>query len=59
MPSDKLWLIVGDFNLIRRQEDRNKIGGDINLILKFNESISNLDLVEIPLHGLSFTWSNK
>jgi hypothetical protein len=59
MPSDKLWLIFGDFNLIRGQEDRNKIGGDINLMLKFNEAISNLDLVEIPLHGLSFTWSNK
>jgi hypothetical protein len=28
-------------------------------MLKFNEAISNLDLVEIPLHGLSFTWSNK
>jgi hypothetical protein len=26
MPSDKLWLIVGDFNLIRRKEDRNKLG---------------------------------
>jgi hypothetical protein len=24
-------------------------------MLKFNEAISNLDLVEIPLHGLSFT----
>jgi hypothetical protein len=59
MPSNKLWLIVGDFNLIRRQEDRNKAGGDINLMLKFNEAISNLDLVEVPLHSLSFTWSNR
>jgi endonuclease/exonuclease/phosphatase family metal-dependent hydrolase len=59
MPSDKLWLLVGDFNLIRRSEDRNKPGGDINLMLKFNEAISNLDLVEIPLHGLSYTWSNR
>jgi hypothetical protein len=47
MPSDKLWLLVGDFNLIRRPEDRNKPGGDINLMLKFNEAISNLDLIEI------------
>jgi hypothetical protein len=28
-------------------------------MLKFNEAISNLDLVEIPLRGLSFTWSNR
>jgi hypothetical protein len=27
MASDKLWLIVVDFNLIRRSEDRNKVGG--------------------------------
>jgi endonuclease/exonuclease/phosphatase family metal-dependent hydrolase len=59
MPSDKLWLLVGDFNLIRRPEDRNKAGGDINLMLKLNEAISNLDLVEIPLHGLLYTWSNR
>jgi hypothetical protein len=59
MPSDKLWLLVGDFNLIRRPEDRNKVGGDINLMLKFNEAISNLDLIEIPLHGLTYTWSNR
>jgi hypothetical protein len=59
MPLDKLWLLVGDFNLIRRPEDRNKAGGDINLIMKFNEATSNLDLVEISFHGLAYTWSNK
>jgi predicted XRE-type DNA-binding protein len=28
-------------------------------MMKFNEAISNLDLMEIPLHDLSFTWSNR
>jgi hypothetical protein len=28
-------------------------------MLNFNEAISALDLLEIPLHGLSFTWSNR
>jgi hypothetical protein len=28
-------------------------------VLKFNEAISQLDLMEIPLHGLSFTWLNR
>jgi hypothetical protein len=59
MPSDKLWLIVGDFNLTRRPENRNIAGGDLNLMLKFNEAINQLNLMEIPLHGLSFTWSNR
>jgi exonuclease III len=27
MPSEKLWLIVGDFNLIRRPKNRNVAGG--------------------------------
>jgi hypothetical protein len=51
MPLDKLWLIVAkkiEINL-----------GDINLMLQFNEANSNLDLLEVPLHGMSFTWSNK
>jgi hypothetical protein len=28
-------------------------------MLKFNEAISNLDLIEIPLHRLTYTWSNR
>jgi hypothetical protein len=59
MPSDRLWLIVGDFNLTRRPENRNIARGDLSLMLKFNEAISQLDLMEIPLHGMSFTWSNR
>jgi hypothetical protein len=27
MPTEKLWLIVGDFNLMRRPENRNIAGG--------------------------------
>jgi len=28
-------------------------------MLLFNEAISSLGLVEIPLHGSRFTWTNK
>lgn len=28
MPEDMKWLVVGDFNLIRRPENRNKPGGN-------------------------------
>jgi hypothetical protein len=27
MTDDQPWLVVGDFNLIRRLENRNKLGG--------------------------------
>ena len=59
MPDDIDWLIIGDFNLIRRPEVRNKEGGDANEIYLFNETISRLGLVELPLVGRHFTWTNK
>jgi hypothetical protein len=30
MPDDFDWLVVGDFNLYRKPEDRNKARGDVN-----------------------------
>lgn len=59
MPSDIDWLIVGDFNLYRNLEDRNNPGADYNEMLLFNEAISKLGLVELPLKGKRFTWTNK
>ena len=58
MPEDMDWIIMGDFNFIRALEDRNRPGGDINDMLLFNEAINNLGLVELPLKGRQFTWSN-
>lgn len=59
MPDNTDWLIVGDFNLIRKPENRNRPGGDLTEIGLFNEAISSLDLTGITLHGKQFTWSNK
>lgn len=53
-----LWLLVGDFNLIRSLENRNKPGGNALGMFQFNEVINLLGLVEIPLKGRNFTWSN-
>jgi hypothetical protein len=53
------WLIIGDFNLIRRASDRNKPGGNIQDMLKFNAAISNLRLEELQLVDNKFTWTNK
>lgn len=59
MPDEVDWLIVGYFNLLRRPEDRNREGADVNEMFLFNEAISKLGLVELPLHGRHFTWTNK
>jgi hypothetical protein len=58
MPVDMDWLIMGDFNFIRKPSYRNKPGGDLNGMILFNEAISNLGLVELPLKGRKYTWSN-
>ena len=51
--------MVGDFNLIRKPENRNRPGGDDNEMLLFIEAISALGLIELPLHGKKYTWINK
>jgi exonuclease III len=58
MPDDADWIIMGDFNFIRKPSDRNRPGGDINGMMLFNDAISNLGLVELPLKGRNYTWSN-
>jgi hypothetical protein len=51
MPDNQPWLIVGGFNLIRRPKNRNKSGGDNNMMMAFNEAISKLGIIELPLAG--------
>jgi hypothetical protein len=55
MPEETDWLVIGDFNLIRRQSDRNKPGGNLQDMLNFNAAISNLRLEELRLHGSRYT----
>jgi hypothetical protein len=48
------WLLVGDFNLIRRSLDRNKPGGNVQEMPKFNAAISNLRLQELNIIGSKY-----
>jgi hypothetical protein len=59
IPPEENCLLVGDFNLLRSPQDRNKPGGNINEMLLFNEAISNAGLVEIPLKGRRIVHSCK
>jgi exonuclease III len=58
IPANCNWMILGDFNMYRSLEDRNKAGGNMSDIFIFNEIISNLGLQEISLKGRNYTWSN-
>jgi hypothetical protein len=44
---------------MRSPANRNKEGGNIQEMLAFNDAISNLRLVELPLRGCKYTWTNK
>jgi hypothetical protein len=59
MPVDTDWLLVGDFNMLRRLSDRNKDGGNIHDMLSFNATLTNLRLEKLKLFGNKYTWTNK
>ena len=56
LADDALWLIIGDFNLYRYTDSRNSPGANLADIEIFNEVISYLGLIELPIKGRSFTW---
>ena len=49
---------LGDFNFYRSLENKNKSGGNLNDTLIFNDAIGYLGLIELPLKGRTYTWSN-
>jgi len=52
------WILIGDFNFYRSLENRNRASGNFQDTQIFNEVIDHLGLVELPLKGRAFTWSN-
>jgi hypothetical protein len=58
LDSEEDWMLVGDFNFYRSSQDRNRGRGNYNDMEIFNSIISHHGLMEIPLKGRNFTWSN-
>lgn len=56
--SEENWMFIGDFNFYRSLENKNRVGGNINDINIFSAIFSNHGLMEIPLKGRKYTWSN-
>jgi hypothetical protein len=59
MPDIVDWLVVGDINLYRNPQDRNKPVADYTKMMLFNKAIIALGLVELPPKGYRYTWTNK
>jgi len=53
------WAVIGDFNLILHEEDKSN--GTINRrnLNRFRQTVSELELVDIHMHGRCYTWSNE
>ncbi|KAL5647183.1 hypothetical protein ACJX0J_041538, partial [Zea mays] len=52
------WLVLGDFNLILREEEKNNNNLDRAMMGRFRRWANDLALNEIPLVGRKYTWSN-
>ncbi|XP_020239832.1 uncharacterized protein LOC109818715 [Cajanus cajan] len=57
----KVWCVVGDFNCVRKASERVGVRAindrrDTTVVRDFNKFISDMDVVDIPLSGRSFTW---
>ena len=53
------WLIIGDFNLIYKAEDKSNDRLDRRMMNKFKQVLDENQLMEIDLRGRRFTWSNE
>ncbi|PNT64533.1 hypothetical protein BRADI_4g29894v3 [Brachypodium distachyon] len=53
------WALIGDFNLILRPSDRSNLNFNASEAARFADCINSLNLLEIPLLGRSFTWTNQ
>lgn len=56
---DGCWLIGGDFNLTRFADDRSSGFGNSLEMELFNEFISKMELIDIPIFGRKFTRTNE
>jgi exonuclease III len=54
---DEPWMICGDFNLILRSQER-KSGNMWPRDREFKNLIDELSMMDIPLQGRNYTWSN-
>ena len=52
------WCCFGDFNIVRFPSERRS-GSRLTLVMeKISEFIENLNLIDLPLEGGSYTWSS-
>lgn len=53
------WLLLGDFNLVYKEENKNNGRLNRHVMLRFRRALNHLKVKEIDLMGRRFTWSNN
>ena len=53
---NKPCLLMGDFNTVLHPRERSGTFRCVRSMSEFSEWISELNLIDIPLHGIKFTW---
>jgi hypothetical protein len=53
------WLVLGDFNLIYKEQDKNTGSLNRRMMLRFRRAINHLEIKEIELSRRKYTWSNR
>jgi hypothetical protein len=53
------WLIIGDFNLIYKYQDKNNGRLNRGLMNRFRRALNHMDDKEVEMVGRRFTWSNQ
>lgn len=53
------WLISGDFNLLLEATDKNNRNINRRNMGRFKRFVDDMALVDLPLHGRRYTWSNE
>lgn len=53
------WMVLGDFNLIKKAKEKNDRNINLQMMGRFNSAVDDLELTEYPLLGRRFTWSNE
>lgn len=53
------WCVCGDFNEVRKPEERNGCLRKDSGMTIFNKFIEDLELIDLPMLGRKFTWSNS
>lgn len=53
------WAIIGDFNLILDETDKNNRRINRRTMCLFRQCVAELELLDVHLHGRRYTWSNE